>query len=91
MHHIPPTPKRYRHVPPNRIVASFVEQWIERSDVSLSQLAERIGTHKDALYRVRAGQRELKLSEALMLLDALGEEPGVLLTLRDALRRGRAG
>jgi plasmid maintenance system antidote protein VapI len=89
MHTTPPRPQRkYRHVPPNRIVARFVEEWVELSDLPLSEIGRQIGVHEDALYRVRSGQRGLKLDEALMLLDVLGREPGVLLELRDALRRG---
>jgi plasmid maintenance system antidote protein VapI len=72
-------------------VAEYVDRWLDRSDKPVSELSEAIQAHRFALSRIRRGHRRIYLDEALMLLDALGEEPIELLELQQALKRGQVG
>ena len=68
--------------PDQRAVGRALRELRKRAGLTQEQVAERMGTSSTYLSRLEAGQRDIRLSTVLRLLDALGVD---LHELADAL------
>jgi HTH-type transcriptional regulator/antitoxin HipB len=60
--------------PDQRAVGRALRELRKRAGLTQEQVAERMGTSSTYLSRLEAGQRDIRLSTVLRLLDALGSD-----------------
>jgi transcriptional regulator with XRE-family HTH domain len=70
--------------PDQRAVGRALRELRKRAGLTQEQVAEQMGTSSTYLSRLEAGQRDIRLSTVLRLLDAVGTD---LHQLADALDR----
>jgi HTH-type transcriptional regulator/antitoxin HipB len=68
--------------PDQQAVGRALRELRKRAGLTQEQVAERMGTSSTYLSRLEAGQRDIRLSTVLRLLDALGAD---LRQLADAI------
>lgn len=77
--------EKYRELRPARQIAQQIIALRQRSGMTQSELAERVGTQQSAISRLENATSNPSLSFVMRVAEALGAEVNVVLDTQDAL------